>query len=164
MKNSILIDRQISDIPFTPNIYASVEKLINHKKIKALNEFQFTRNLNDSIKVFYEIGNTSPGNKRIGRIIWLIKYEKMTSEDILFLLAKYEISLYDKYNYLRKNLLGEKESLFWNQNLNQFFIGRYSENEKSFYINYYYPTTYCSFWEKSSFERSLKQRFIGPPF
>ena len=134
------------------------------KKIKSLNEFQFTRKLNDSIKIFYEVGNSSPGNKRIGRIIWTIKYEKMTSKNIIYFLHKFEITLYDKNNYLRKNLLGESESIFWNQNLNQFFIGNYFEKEKSFNITYYYPSTYHSFEERDSFEKSLKQKFIGSPF
>lgn len=173
---SVLIDRDVSSIPFTPNIFVNAS---NAKKVSILYDAhseQYLRKLNDSLNIYYEIYETSPYNDRVTGIIWEIKYKNMTSENLLSYLESNNLSL---VTHLREeeNLFDENRRMFWNHHINQYLRGSYDKLDNSFYISYSYPNTYYDYYKedpnvkeglkepekKISLKKVIKDFFIGAP-
>jgi len=159
---SLLIDRNVSDIPFTPNIFVSIS---NVKKICLKhNEYPdyYYRKINDSITVYYTLSETASYNFRVSSAGWQIKYEDMTPENTLKHLDKYGLFLVSNLDST-KDLFTKKRVVFSNKQTKQLLIGSFDKIDNYFYIQYDYPKTYITYEESDSFLKSFKDLMIGAP-
>ena len=159
---SFLINRNVSKIPFTPNIFVSPSNVKETLKLEDVHSGGYAGKLNDSINNVRFISKTQSYNYRVNYAVWIIKYENMNSINLLNYLNTYGIFLFDLSDK-EKHILNKKNILFRNHNINQYLNGRYNEKDSSYSISYEYPKTYIPFKERNTFKKSLKDFLIGAP-
>ena len=164
INQSLLIDKEVTHVPFNPNIFTSVEIVVRNGEKNQNHGVYYNWKLNDSVKVNYEVVNTLSNNKRISRVLWRVKYEEMTSENLLKMLKAYGLFLEDQENKLNGYVLRGDKIIFWNQNIKQYLFGQYDQNGQFFELTYYFPGIYNSSNKKDSFLNTMKEKFIGLPF
>ena len=173
---SILVDRKVSDIPFTPNIFVSPSRV---KKIMTLEDHHsgaYVGKLNDSIDNCRFVSNTPSNVDRVIGAVWQIKYKGMNQENLLNYLQKNGLELFDPMSN-KDDVFSEKRKIFRNYHINQYLEGRYNKSNNSYTILYEYPTSYYDPYQHentSSNEikepmprytllKTLKDFFIGAP-
>ena len=157
-----MVDKSVSQIPFTPNIFVSAASV---KKASVLDDHHigsYYRKLNDSIDNYHVIAKTASGVDRVTVVSWVIKYENMTIENLLSFLDSYNLHLFNPI-FKKEDLFTKEIVLFTNYETNQYLQGFFDKKDSSFEILYKYPNTYVPYKEKRSFKKSLKDFLIGAP-
>ena len=160
---SLLIDRSVSQMPFTPNIFVSPSSVENTSSLHNNYPGHYYRQFNDSITIYYTITKMAPSfNNKVTGAIWEIKYKNMNAENLLTFLDEHHLFLFTELDE-NEDFFLKKEVIFLNEEINQYLVGFFNKENNSYCLKFSYPNVYTRYENKHSFKKNFMDLMIGAP-
>ncbi|MBE7661039.1 hypothetical protein [Tenacibaculum finnmarkense] len=162
---SLLVNRNVSNIPFTPNIFvssSSVKKTSFFVESFDYMHNAYSRKLNDSIESYHMIYERVSLNHKVTGAMWKVKYKNMNAKNLLNYLDASDLFLFTSLNDT-EDLYTKKKMIFKNKQINQYLIGSFDKTDSCYYLNYDYPNDYTPYKDQHSFKKNFKDIMIGSP-
>lgn len=160
---SLLVNRNVSNIPFTPNIFVSPSSVKKtSSKHDEYRDFYFKK-LNDSITIYHIVTKMAPSfNNKVTGAMWRIKYKDMNAKKLLNYLDESGLFLFTSLKDT-EDLYTKKKVIFRNEKINQYLVGSFDKVDSCYYLRYSYPNDYTPYKDQHSFKKKIKDIMIGSP-